>query len=47
LIAKADGKWKVGILETLMEIISFKQGNNFVPNVLISTMLVAKKEKVN
>jgi hypothetical protein len=26
---------------------SFRQGNKFVPSALISTMLVAKKEKVN
>jgi hypothetical protein len=32
---------------TLMEIMSFKQGNNFAPNVLISTMLAVEKEKVN
>ncbi len=46
LIAKTNGRWKVAILETLMEIMSFKQGNKFAPGVLISTMLVAKKEKV-
>jgi hypothetical protein len=47
LIAKVDGKRKVAKLEALMEIMSFKQGNKFVPNVLISTMLVVEKERVN
>ncbi len=47
LIAKVDGKWKVARLEALTEIMSFKQGNKFAPSALISTMLVAEKEKVN
>jgi hypothetical protein len=47
LIAKINGKWKVTRLEALTEIMSFKEGNKFAPSVLISTMLVAEKEKVN
>jgi hypothetical protein len=47
LIAKANGKWKVARLETLMEIVSFGQGNKFALGVLILTMLVVEKEKVN
>jgi hypothetical protein len=30
-----------------MEIMSFRQGNKFVQGVLISTMLVAKKDEAN
>jgi hypothetical protein len=47
LIAKTNGKRKVAKLEALMEIMSFKQRNKFALGALISTMLVAKKEKVN
>jgi hypothetical protein len=39
LIAKVDGKRKVTRLETLTEIMSFRQGNKFVPSALISIML--------
>jgi len=47
LIAKIDGRQKVAILEAMTEIMSFRQGNKFVPSALISTMLAAEKEKVN
>jgi hypothetical protein len=47
LIAKTNGKRKVAKLEALMEIMSFKQRNKFALGALISTMLVAEKEKVN
>ncbi len=47
LIAKANGKRKVAKLEALTVIMSFEQGNKFAPCVLILTMLVVEKEKVN
>ncbi len=47
LIAKTYGKQKVIRLETLMEIMFFKQGNKFALSVLISTMLATKKDEVN
>ncbi len=44
---KANSKWKVARLKTLMKIMSFKQGNKFAPSAPISKMLATKQEKVN
>lgn len=47
MIAQADEKAKVGRLETLIEILMFRQVNMFTPSSLVFVMLVAEKEPVN
>ncbi len=47
VIAQINKKAKVKILEALMEILTFCQGNRFVPSSLVFVMLVAEKELVN
>jgi len=47
VIAQADEKAKVGRLETLIEILMFRQVNMFTPSSLVFVMLVAEKEPVN
>jgi hypothetical protein len=46
VIAQVDGNARVIRLETLMKILTFHQGNKFVPISLVSMMLVAEKEPV-
>jgi hypothetical protein len=47
MIAKANDKRKVAILEALIEIMSFRQGNKFALGAFVSTIMATKKEEVN
>jgi hypothetical protein len=47
VIAQADEKVKVVKLETLMEILTFGQGNMFALGSLVCAMLIVEKEPVN
>jgi hypothetical protein len=47
VIAQADKKVKVVRLETLMEILTFGQGNMFALGFLVCAMLIVEKELVN
>ncbi len=45
--AQANGKARVGRLETLTEILTFRQGNRFALCFLIYVMLTVEKEPIN
>ncbi len=47
VIAQVDKKVKVVRLETLMEILTFGQGNMFALGFLVCAMLIVEKELVN
>jgi hypothetical protein len=47
VIAQVDWKERVRRIETLMEILTFCQGNRFTLGSLVSVMLVVEKEPVN
>jgi hypothetical protein len=47
VIAQANEKAKIGRLEALIKILTFCQGNRFVPSSLVFMMLDIEKGPVN